>query len=547
MAVVYQQTGSKNYLDAAIATGEWLIKQQDADGSWVETPDDWTGTTTDQLIMLASAFPILKAELNVAQQTRWISSIKKAADWLVINMHPDFASINYCATTTATLMVVNLLIPDSVYLKKAKELAVLVTAKFDEDFFLTGEGNRIRGTKYGIDLGYNMDMSLWGLGLYARLAGDTVVNNYVKESLRRSIYFIWPDGSTDGSWGVRSSKWTTFGSFTADGCQILFSLYAEEDPVYRTAAIANMEYFMSMLDDGLITYGPNYPAMFDQKPCIYPTFCRAKNLAMAMIYGDQTKGNTPELPTKKVGWAKYFETIDVALVRTENFMTTVTGYRYKDIRRGADFKYMHRPTGGSITNLWVKDYGYLQASSQTEYEKWEMNYPEAPNTLSLTPRIEFTDSNAYYTNLYEFDAHMNLTDVAGTFTVEASGELKDRNRWEGGVAYILRHSISNNSIEKNIVLRYHGQKPEIRIIEPFVQNKNTLFKKIDTRTIEILGGTREFIFELLSDDCTIEIGTDEERYKQPFPSLKGFPLVIKVLPDADSFMKKVNYRISIKK
>ena len=134
-----------------------------------------------------------------------------------------------------------------------------------------------------------------------------------------------------------------------------------------------MEYFMSMRENGLITYGPNYSEMFEEKPCNYPLFCRAKNLAMAILYGDQGTGSAPELPTQKIGWAKYFETMDLALVRTKNFMTTVTGYRYKDIRRGADFKYMHRPSGGSITNLWVKDYGYLQASGQTEYHRLEMH------------------------------------------------------------------------------------------------------------------------------------------------------------------------------
>jgi len=545
-SVAYKETGDKKYLKSAIATGEWLINQQKENGSWFETPSEWTGTTTDQLLMMASAYPILKSEFNQKQINTWRESIRKAADWLVENMNHKFASINYCATTTATLMVVYQMIPDSAYAKKAKELAMLVTSKFDEDYFLTGEGNRIRSTKYGVDLGYSMDMSLWGLGLYAKLSGDDFVNNYVKESLKRYIYFIWPDGSTDGSWGVRSSKWTTFGSFTADGCQILFSLYSKEEPVYRTAAIANLEYLMSMRKNGLITYGPNYTEMFKQKPCNYPTFCRAKNMAMAIVYGDQTKGATPELPTQKIGWGKYFETMDLALVRTKNFMTTVTGYRYKDIRRGADFKYMHRPSGGSITNLWVEDYGYLQASGQTEYYRWEMNYADAPNSLTITPRIEFTDSNAYYTNLYEFDSHMKLVENNGGYIVETMGELKDRNRWEGGVAYVLTHTITDNSVEKNIRLRFHGQKPEISIVEPFIENDNTVFKQINNQTVEILGGTREFVFELLSEGYTIELGTDEQRYKQPFPALKGYPIIIKVTPDSDSFVKTINYKITIK-
>ncbi len=46
-AVAYRETGDEKYLTAAIATGNWLIDQQQPNGSWLETPSDWTGTTTD--------------------------------------------------------------------------------------------------------------------------------------------------------------------------------------------------------------------------------------------------------------------------------------------------------------------------------------------------------------------------------------------------------------------------------------------------------------------------------------------------------------------
>jgi hypothetical protein len=373
------------------------------------------------------------------------------------------------------------------------------------------------------------------------------VNGYVKESLKRHVYFIWPDGSTDNSWGVRSSKWTTYGSFTADGCQMLFSLYASDEPMYRTAALTNLSYLMSMREDGWITYGPSYSSMFKNPPCIYPTFCRAKNLAMAMIHGDQTTGPTPDLPTQKTGWSKYFKTTDVALVRTKNFMATVAGYRYKDMSRGADFKYMHRPTGGSISNLWVKDYGYLQASAQTEYHRWEMNYPAAPNALTITPRIEFDDGDAYFTNLYEFDAHLELSEHQGAFVVQASGELKDRDRLEGGVAYVLTHAISDDAVQKNIRLRFHGRKPEIHIVEPFVQYAGTTFTKRNDHTVEISGGKRTFLFHVLSPECAVELGNDAERYKQPFPALKGFPITLKIKPDDATFIREIKYQIAVKK
>lgn len=549
-AIAYAQTGDEKFLTAAVSTGDWLIAQQKEDGSWFETPSEWTGTTTDQLLMLSSAYPVLQDKLSDTQKIKWKNSIGAAATWLVKNMNHVFASINYCATTTATLMTSFRVVPDSSFVWKADELAELVTSKFDEDYFLTGEGNRIGNTKYGIDLGYNMDMSVWGLGLYAKLRGNQKVWKYASESLKRMLYFIYPDGSTDNSWGVRSSKWTTFGSFTADGSQILFSLFAADNPAYRTAAVANMNYFMSLKKDGLITYGPGYYEIFKSRPCIYPTFCRAKNLSMAILYGEQNPGPGTELPTQKISWGKYFKTLDVALVRTENFMTTVTAYRYKDIRRGADFKYMHRPSGGTITNLWVKDYGYLQASGQTEYHRWEMNYPDLKDSLSIAPRIEFTDTAAkgpgnYYTSLFEFDAHLELSESNGVFKTEAIGELKNRDRWEAGVAYTLTHEIYDDHIDKTVKLRFHGRRSEVNIIEPFVRNADTEFKIIDDQTISISGGKRKFIVKLISKDCKIEFGGDSEKYQQPFPALNAFPLVIHVNAPDNGFLREVKYRIQL--
>jgi hypothetical protein len=545
-AVAYKESGNGKYLHSAIATGKWLIKQQQQNGSWYETPDTWTGTTADQLLSISAAYPILKNKLSDKEKNKWLHSIKIAAGWLVENMNQKFASINYCATTTAALMLAYQIIPDSSYVNKAKELAFKILPKFDEDYFLTGEGNRIRGTKYGIDFGYDLDMSLWGLGLYAKLSSDELVNNFVKESLKRMVYFIYPDGSTDDSWGVRSSKWTTFGSFTADGCQITFGLYAKDNPIYRNAAISNLNYLMKMRKNGLITYGPDYYDIFDKAPCIYPTFTRAKNLALAILFGDQTKGKAEPLPSQKIGWIKYFKTLDVVLVRTKNFMATVTGYRYKDIRRGADFKYMFRPGGGSITNLWVKDYGYLQASGQTEYHKWEMNYPDMNDSaISITPRIEFKDSTAYYTNLYDFDSHIETSDSSGVFIIRTTGELKDKNRWEGGVAYLITYKISDGYIQKDIKLRLHGKRHIVNIIEPFVKDKNNLIKKIDDHNVEISKGNKKFIFSLLSKKYRIQAGINEDEYKQPFPALKGYPLSISVKPSEGSFIENISYRIRL--
>jgi len=464
-AVSYKQTGNVEYLRAAIETGDWLIEQQQPGGEWIETPGNWTGTTADQLLMMTAAYPILEEHLSDAEQAAWKTSMRQAADFLYERMSPDFASINYCPTTAAVMMTANQVIPDERYPQKARELARWVCAKMDEDGFITGEAARVHGVKYGVDLGYEMDMSLWGLGLYARLADDELVDGYVRKSLAKNLYFVYPQGLIDGSWGTRCYKWTTYGSKTADGSQILFSLYAPEDARYRTAAIRNLEYLRTMIRDGLVGYGPHFWDLPEMgAPCNYPTFARAKNLALAVEFGEQEAGMMPPLPSDEPGWMKFYPTVDVAVARTENFMTTISAYGYKNTAKwgGAD-KYLYFPTGGSMCNLWVKDHGLLQTSSQTMYFRGEeMHMPALDEEiLALTPRIEYKDDLGYFTNLFERDGRISAREDQGSFVIEAAGELTDKNQLPGGVGYIWQHRIGDDAVEKTVTVRYHDRNPEI--------------------------------------------------------------------------------------
>ncbi|MCF6357167.1 MAG: hypothetical protein L3J54_05110, partial [Draconibacterium sp.] len=114
-AYQFSVSGRDDYKNAAINLGNWLIRQQFPDGSWQETPEDWTGTTTDQLLMLLQAFDMLKEHLSADEQAAWKESIKNAGDYLTENMSPEFASINYVATTSATLIILYQLIPVKKY------------------------------------------------------------------------------------------------------------------------------------------------------------------------------------------------------------------------------------------------------------------------------------------------------------------------------------------------------------------------------------------------------------------------------------------------
>jgi hypothetical protein len=545
--VMYLITKDKKYFTAAKNAASWLIKQQQPNGSWKETPEEWTGTTTDQLLMLLLSYEKISTYLDDEEKNTWKSSMKKAADYLESVMRPEFASINYVATTTATLAKAGTIFNNESYLLKAKELAHRAVSKMDDDGFLNGEGGKSHGNKMGVDLGYDMEMSLWGLGLYAKITNDTLVNNAVKRALKNHLYFIYPDGSMDGSWGIRSNKWTGYGSATSDGCQALFSLYADIDPRYSTASIKNLQFLRKNIQDDLIGYGLQHGEIFDTPPCIYPTFAKAKNLALAYELENKEMRSTAELPSDKTGWIKLFPTLDVIEVRTKNFMATITGYRYKDQVAGSRGKYMYRPTGGSVSHVWLKGQGFLQASSPTVYTRPEpMSFPEAPGVLSLTPRIEYTDTAGYFTNLFEFDSRLAIEKKSGNqFSITATGELKDKNWLTGGVGYKIDYLFADNFFQKTIRITYHDAWPVVKIIEPFINFKGMRFEKKDDKNVIIQNGQRKLLFSIISGAADLITGRNKDKFWTPYPALKAYPLELEIKPASEKFTSSVTYRITI--
>ena len=236
------------------------------------------------------------------------------------------------------------------------------------------------------------------------------------------------------------------------------------------------------------------------------------------------------------------------LVRTANMMATVTAYRYKDQQAGSRGKYMFRPTGGAISHIWLKGWGFLQASSPTVYTRPEpMSFPEAPGVLPLTPRIEYTDTAGYFTNLFEFDAHSSAVEKKESFVIRANGELKDRNWLTGGVGYNMQYIFSDSGYEKSIALSYHDAWPSINIIEPFIRDTGTQFEQTDAHTILITRNHTRIRFELLSNQAELSIGKEAQRYWAPYPALKAMPVLIHVPAQKDRYDMVVRYRIRIEK
>lgn len=544
--VSYLITQKASYKDAALQAADWLFRQQQPDGSWKETPEEWTGTTTDQLLMLLLSYEQLSPGLSDGIKEQWLKSMKAAAAYLNQVMKPEFASINYVATTTATLAKAGLLLGVPEYIDKARQLARRTVSKMDEDGFLNGEGGKSHGNKMGVDLGYNMEMSLWGLALYSKLSHDDFVYDKVRTAVKNHLYFIYPDGSLDASWGIRSNKWTGYGSATSDGCQVLFSLLANEDPRYATASYRNLQFIRKHFAGDLLGYGLQYAELFNKPPCVYPTFAKAKNLAMAYMFETKDNRTLTPIPSEYERWAKYFPTLDVVEVRTKNFMATITAYRYTDQAAGAKGKYMFRPDGGTISHLWGKDHGFLQASSPTIYTRPEpMSFPEAPGVLPLTSRIEYKDTAGYFTNLFEFDSRIRIDSVKQGYIVNVAGELKDINWLTGGVGYRMQYDFRDSSLQKTVSLIYHDAWPVVRIIEPFVLANGMKVEQRNERAVVMTAGKKKWLFEVMGGNAKLITGDQPENYWTPYPALKACAIVLEIPPGTVDQPAQITYRLRV--
>ena len=542
LAYEYSLTGDKDRMLQAKMVAEWLLHQQQDNGSWMETPETWTGTTTDQLLMLLLSYPLLERQLNARERKAWLGSMERAADYLTDFINNRNSSINYCSTTAATLAEAYRRFGKESYARKARELAHMVVAKMNYEGFIEGEGGRVGMYRYGVDIGYNMEMSLWGLCRYALIMSDEDIMRAVEQGASVHLPFIYPDGMLDGSAGTRSNKWTIYGSGTSDGPHPLFAMLSASHPEYISAAVRNIGRISDCFSScGLLGMGPDYDNICREEPCIYPTFTKAKSMAMAMLWLARDSDASAPLPTD-VDTLVFRRSIGTAVVRKGPFCATVTAYGYKS-SDGVNSKNMFRPTGGAMSALWIEGMGLVQASSQTEYHRWEpMSFPEMGEITPLTPRIEIVREGCLYTNLFEFDARVSARQTDGKTVCSVSGSLKDREQKSSGVSYSLDYIFEEEALTKIYTLWQHSCTEPVQIVEPVVYDEGLgvaiakdgswgeLSREGRRLRISVSGGTLTADWKGL------------ENCHQIYPSLRALPLVI--APDMDGSKQiRISYRV----
>jgi hypothetical protein len=524
-AVAYKRVNDVKYANAAVKLGNWLITIQNAAGAWGEDwpgHDGWDGTTADQLISMAGAYAILKDRLTPAENTAWINSMRRSADWIEANFPKG--NLNYLPTGAVALKVASNVIanPPAKWMTKAGSLMATTVASVNSDDFIIGEGK-------GIDLGYNIAQSIGYIALYGILTNTKIYVDMAARVLKVHNKFMYPNGAMDNSWGTRSFKWTfESGTKTAPGIPFTFALLADRDPAFNRGAQLSVEFLAGNYigDKNLEIYGPHASRhATSSTPCIYSSFARAQSLATAIEYAPAAAASAP-IPSETKNWSQYFTTARTALIRTDKIMATVTTY--------GEIGQYSRPEvvrGGSITNLWFEGYGplgFLQVSSQTNYTREEdMHMPIEGALLPLTARIEKPGA-AYAANLYDDKATLALAADGDGWKATAAGSLKDINGAATAGTFTWVHRFFKDSYASEVTV---GSAAGVRIVEPFVDlsgNQYALAGDSAFRITTAGGGIWEVRVTSSTGPFTLASGEDKAKYWSPFPAVDCHPLILKL-------------------
>jgi hypothetical protein len=198
----------------------------------------------------------------------------------------------------------------------------------------------------------------------------------------------------------------------------------------------------------------------------------------------------------------------------------------------------------------VDGLGWLTTSSQTLYRRGEyVHMPEVSDSIQcLTPRIEYSDKNGYFTNLYDSHAQLHVERTNTGAEARVRGELCDSLARPSGVAFGYDYTFAPKTLTKSISLRYHDVLTTVKVIEPIVLEEGVKVEKIDERTVKISSPRKTVLMRLSADAAnvaTLNIGENADKYWFPFPGLRCYPIVLTVKAPTSGFKYQLSYTFEI--
>lgn len=493
-------TGEQKYLDGAKRLFLWSERMVCPDHAYYnDTNSQWKGITVFAVIQLAEALYYHGQLLDDDTRQSWMERLGHSADYLFHNIDQLGGNINYPITCSHAMAIAGRVLKRDCYREKARELAHRALHYFTLDGLLFGEGKpKDLVTEKGcrpVDLGYNVEESLPALVAYAKLEQDDLVMAQVLKSMKSHLAFMLPDGAWDNSWGTRNSKWSYWGSRTADGCQSGFAIASEQDPEFGQAVYRNTELLKACTHQGLLYGGPMY---YDAgiPPCVHHTFCHAKSLA-AMLEHQYHPMENPEmqLPREKEG-VQYFPSVHVHLLAKGAWRATVSDYDFEYCEEG-------HATGGALTMLWHKQFGVISTASMGRYQMIEPNNMQLPpnvDNICLTPRIELEKDGALFRNINDKKAVVQQGENHDLYWIKAEGNLADSSQ-QTTAPFLMEYQFTAGTFS----LRASADAQNCRFIFPLVSKKEWI-SVAGSRKIIIRKGEEQLFLEAnLPFQCSARI------------------------------------------
>lgn len=422
-------TKDPQYLDAALQLYDWMETTVSLpDGAWVNeiNSSDWKGITVFGTIALAESLRHFGHLLTPVVKQRWTLRLRAAAQYLYQNFTVHTGNINYPISAGYALSLAGLYLQEEAFTQRGKTLAQETLAYLTpHDKLIYGEGHPTAVVSpkgcYSADLGYNVEESLPAWVLYGKLTNDTKVLAAATTSLQAHMEFMLPDGGWDNSWGVRSYKWTWWGSRTSDGCQPAYALMADADPAFYKVALQNTRLMQACTHDNLLHGGPHNHE-HEVLPCVHHTFSHSKALATLLVHADAIKAPAaPQtLPREKDYGIKAFPDVGTWLFAQHGWKGTITCYDHNYSMKAG------HPSGGALSLLWHDKTGALMAASMTRYqmvEAFNMQRDKSAVPTCLTPRLEAIVNGKTYTNLLDMSAAVNAATMAGDIIFTTQSQL----------------------------------------------------------------------------------------------------------------------------
>lgn len=445
LVALYAHTGQEKYLRGAELALDWTERNMARPAGFHinDSFNTWRGTTLFFVVALGETFLDYGEKLPAELRKKWMSWLLRAAracaDDPLFSPGPDAAgAVNYPVAYLAAMAIVGKVTGEESWMERARAHEAHVLSAISPDGWLFGEGGGRIVTEKGcrnIDLGYNVEESVFHLALYGKLAGRERFIELAEYQLHRHAAFMLPDGAWDNSWGSRAVKWTYYGSRTSDGCQPACSLLQERDPLFAEVCVRNTELLAHRTHDGLLTGGAMYPEA-GYEACVHHSFCHAKATAYLLAHPIRPFERCA-LPREAAQGVEEVKDAGVARIAQGNWRATMQN---SDCRLLAG----QEITGGSMTLLYHMGTGPLLVGNGNRLgipEVTNMQIPHDMEGICQTVRLE---SGAFSSQLCT-EAKASVHEADEGLVYEARGSLSDGNgRLQG--EYGMEYTFSDDAL-----------------------------------------------------------------------------------------------------